>query len=215
MRSDQDKNHFAIDIFDRHAAEYEAKFMDLSRYAEGLDEFCGAVPKGHGSVLDLACGPGNVSRYLLHRRPDLDLLGIDLAPAMLDIARRNCPGAEFRQMDCRAISGLEARFGGIIGGFVLPYLSPAEVADLVRDAAALLAPGGVLYLSAMEGKPSDSGWKGPSSGGPERLYTYYHRAEDLVAALQANGLERIRLHRLEYEGPDGMAKKEFVLLAKA
>jgi len=38
---------------------------------------------GRARVLDAACGPGSASRYLLAQRPELQLLGIDLAGSEL------------------------------------------------------------------------------------------------------------------------------------
>ena len=49
--------------------------MDLTMYDDSYREFCELLPQDRDRVLDVACGPGNVSRYLMALRPDLDLLG--------------------------------------------------------------------------------------------------------------------------------------------
>jgi len=54
-------------------------------------------------VTDIACGPGNVSAYLLRHRPDLSLTGVDLAPKMIDIARHRVPAGQFFVGDCRRL----------------------------------------------------------------------------------------------------------------
>ena len=48
---------------------------------------------GGGSVADVGCGPGEVTAHL--HELGLDALGIDLSPAMIDVARRNHPDLRF------------------------------------------------------------------------------------------------------------------------
>ena len=42
-------------------------------------------------VLELGCGPGNLSKQLLSLRPDLKITATDLAPDMLEIAQETNP----------------------------------------------------------------------------------------------------------------------------
>jgi 23S rRNA G2069 N7-methylase RlmK/C1962 C5-methylase RlmI len=44
-------------------------------------------------------------------------------------------------------------------GFCLPYLSKEEAVKLIRDAAAILNPDGVFYISTMEDDYSKSDFK--------------------------------------------------------
>lgn len=47
---------------------------------------CVSMPPS-GPVLDLACGTGDFAAEVLRRRPDAEITGLDLSPAMLDLAR--------------------------------------------------------------------------------------------------------------------------------
>lgn len=40
-------------------------------------------------VVDFGCGPGDITILLAQKRPDLKITGVDLAPAMLRIAKKN------------------------------------------------------------------------------------------------------------------------------
>ena len=100
--------------------------MGLTMYDDSYRAFCALLKPGRVRVLDAACGPGNVSRYLMAQRPDLDLLGIDLAPRMVELAREAVPSAHFAVHDCRHLAALQRRFDGIICAFGLPYLSGEE-----------------------------------------------------------------------------------------
>src|SRR6476620_5727510 len=104
--------------FHKLADRYCEKYMDLTMYDESYSQFS-ALLKGGACVLDAACGPGNVSRYLMTQRPDLDLLGIDLAPRMVELAREAVPSARFAVHDCRDLLSLKQRFDGIICAFGL------------------------------------------------------------------------------------------------
>lgn len=204
----------ARNIFNQAAQGYEDKYMDVSLYEPGLQTFCEQLKPQKARILDIACGPGNISQYLLTQRPDFQVLGIDLAEEMLGLAERNNPSASFQRMDARNIRELQAGYEGIICGFGLPYLSREEAIQLIFDAADLLSLRGTLYLSTMEDSYDKSGWVGPSDGGAERLYTYYHQADYLIGALEKAGFAQIDRSVREYRQNDDSPAQDLILLAQ-
>jgi ubiquinone/menaquinone biosynthesis C-methylase UbiE len=205
-----DITRMALNIFDRYAVEYQHRFMNVDRYREALDLFCSSIPEEHAEVLELACGPGNITRYLLDRCPRLRILGTDLAPHMIELARRNNPEAEFEIMDCREISRIGRTFHGIVCGFGLPYLSREEAVKLAEDCSVLLKPGGVLYWSTMEDDYSRSGLQTARSG--DTIYIYYHQEDYLREALLGNGFTILETQRLTYE-ENGKETTDLVMVA--
>ena len=191
-----DKTKMAVAVFDQNASAYQDKFMDVHQYKVSLDIFCRIVEKKNAGVLELACGPGNITRYLLEQRPDFKILGTDLSPNMLELARQQNPGSIFQLMDCRDIDTLNATFDAIMCSFALPYLSKEEAIKLIADAAMLLTEKGALYLSTMEDDYSKSGLETSSSG--NQLYMHYHEAGYLVDALEKNGFRVIDLKRQHF-----------------
>ena len=212
MAMDKTKN--AVAIFDKYAIEYQDKYMDVSRYADTLDVFCNLIEKDTSKILEVACGPGNLTRYLIQQRSNFQILGIDLSSKMIDLAKINNPSAEFRVMDCKKISDLTKTFDGISCGFCLPYLSKEEARQLITDAAKLLNKQGVLYLSTMEGDYSNSGLQGPSSGGSDTLFIHYHEADYLISYLKENKFMDLQIHRKKYLGEDGNLTTDLILLAR-
>jgi len=188
---------FSSDIFDKHARLYQQKYSHLTIYDETYDRFCELLTKKAARVLDATCGPGNVARYLLQRRPDFELVGIDLAPTMIELAREAAPGGKFAVHDCRELADLGA-FDGIICAFGFPYLSSEEVAHFIADAATALAPGGVFYLSTMEGKHEDSGFQTTSTG--DKVCINYHSEAHLVSALENHGFSIADKRRMPSPG---------------
>lgn len=203
----------AIRVFGSHAQRYADLYMDVSAYQPSLDRFLALLPKD-AEVLELACGPGNVTQYLLQQRPDLRILGTDLAPAMVELARTTVPKATFQLLDQRAIPTLQRRFHGIVCAFGLPYLDAQEAADLIRDAAQALHPGGVLYLSTMEDDPARSGFVMPSTGQGEAAWIQYHRSADLVAELERSGFTLVERSNVITTGANGSPANDVMLVAQ-
>jgi SAM-dependent methyltransferase len=206
-------DHCAItaSAFHKHAETYRDKYMDLTMYDDYYRQFCDALRPGPARVLDAACGPGAVSRYLKARRPELDLLGIDLAPRMVEFAREAVPSARFAVHDCRRLAELQGPFDGIICAFGLPYLSLEEATTFIKAAGQALMPGGVLYLSTMLGKPEDSGVQRSSTG--DQVYVYFHSEEQILLSLHA--CRFAILHQAKIPSPAAASKKTTDLLVIA
>lgn len=179
-------------IFDTFAEDYQNKYMDVSAYKDTLDFFCDVAEKEEAEMLEIACGPGNITNYLLEKRPDFKILGIDIAPKMIDLAMKNNPSATFQIMDARTIHQLRQSFDGVLCGFGLPYLSKEEVIELVRQVSRIIVPKGVFYISTMEDEYDKSGYLTPSSGGDKQLFTYYHQADYLVESLLESGFKILK-----------------------
>jgi predicted TPR repeat methyltransferase len=203
-----------VQLFDLFADKYQEKYMDQLQYAHALDQFCAKIKSPNAHILELACGPGNVTRYLLDKRPSWQVLGTDLAPRMLDLARINNPTAQFAVLDCRSILDLGRTFAGIVCGFALPYLTKVEATGLIADAAQSLDSEGVLYLSTMEGNYEDSRMEGPSSGGGEKIMIHYHEASYLQDALVSCGFELLELHRIAQPERQGPSANDLLLIAR-
>ena len=189
-----DKNQIAVNVFDKLANLYQEKYMDTTQYHATFDLFCAAVKQQNADVLEVACGPGNITQYLLKKRPDFKILGTDLAPNMVRLAAQNNPEAEFQILDCRNIADLGKQYDAIVCGFCLPYISKEESVQWIKDAAQILKPNGVLYISTMEDDYNKSGMQTGSTG--DQLYMYFHEADYLLEALTENGLRLLDLQRI-------------------
>jgi ubiquinone/menaquinone biosynthesis C-methylase UbiE len=207
-------DHSAISagMFHKFAHLYRDKYMDLTLYDDSYREFCESLRPGRASVLDAACGPGNVSRYLMAQRPDIDLLGIDLAPRMVELAREAVPSAQFAVHDCRCLADLQLRFDGIICAFGLPYFSREEATALIKSAAHALKPGGVLYLSTMLGKSEDSGFQPCSTG--DQLYINYYSEDEVISPLQECGFTILKQRRIPSPSTASIRTSDLIVIAK-
>ena len=104
----------------------------------------GWLPRRAGDVLDLGCGTGSLS--LLAAEQGHRVTGVDLSPAMIDLARAKLAGrdAVFLLGDAAAPPVGEDRFDVVLVRHVLWTLpDPARV---LRHWRGLLRPGGRLVL---------------------------------------------------------------------
>ena len=191
-----DQNKIAVDVFNKLAKTYQDRYMNVDLYKDSFDFFCQNIKTENGEILEIACGPGNITKYLLDKKSDLKILGIDLAPNMIDLAKVNNPTAEFQVMDCRNIESLDKKFDAIMCGFCLPYLSKKETSKLFLDASNLLKSNGLFYLSTMEDDYSKSTFKKGSSG--DEVFMHYYSADFLKNELIKNHFQILHLDRKEY-----------------
>jgi 2-polyprenyl-3-methyl-5-hydroxy-6-metoxy-1,4-benzoquinol methylase len=192
-----DRYKETFETWNKIALLYQDKFMDMDLYNETYNFICDSIKKPKAKILEIGCGPGNITRYLLSQRPDYNIHGIDVAPRMIELATTNNPTASFSVMDCRNISEISEKFDGIICGFCLPYLSNFETKKLIGDSKDLLNDEGFLYLSFVEGDPAKSGFQVASSG--DRSYFNYHDLEIIKAQLSENLFDNLKIFKVSFK----------------
>lgn len=183
----------AYNIFNKHAQTYQDKFMDVSLYQNSLDEFLSFIPI-NTHLLELACGPGNMTKYLLQKRSDLKILATDLAPNMLTLAKANNPTTRFELMDMKDLLNLPQQFEAVMCAFGFPYLTKQEAIQWIADVSKVLKPKGILYISTMEDNNYKSGFKKGSQG--DEVFMNYHEASYLTQTIQQNNLKLLKLDRV-------------------
>jgi SAM-dependent methyltransferase len=101
-----------------------------------------------GLVLDYGCGYGRVLGILAERGFS-NLVGIDIAPAMIASARRSHPNIRFEvQGDSERLPIADASVSAALLFAVLTCVPTDEGQHaIVRELGRVLAPGGILYVS--------------------------------------------------------------------
>jgi trans-aconitate 2-methyltransferase len=106
-------------------------------------------------LVDLGCGPGNISFRLAERFPQASVLGLDGAAAMLEVAQQalaqralGCPGLADRLGFAQVLLGPETLpFGGftaVVSNSLLHHLHDPQA--LWRHLRQLAAPGAAIYI---------------------------------------------------------------------
>lgn len=205
-----DKYTETFETWNKVAQLYQDKFMDLNLYDDTYDLFCQRVPKINANIFEIGCGPGNITRYLLNKRPDFKIQAIDVSPKMIELAAKNNPTANCFVMDSRNVESLTTKFDAIVCGFCIPYLSETDVRKLIKDCSNLLERNGIIYFSFVEGDYRASGFQTASSG--DRAYFYYHHLEILKAILEENNFIIHDLLYKPYQKSDGSEEVHTIVI---
>lgn len=208
-----DKYAITHKTYNTTAQQFQDKFMNLSLYHNSYDALCSLLPT-HANILDVGCGPGNITRYFLQKLPSAQILGIDVSPRMIELAKHNNPTAQFTCMDCREIHAIQTTFDALLFGFCFPYLSQEDILEIVADSASLLCSKGYIYISTMEDDYSKSGYETTSFSGEHMVYVHYHTAEFLTNALHKHGFSIVSLTRQDYPEQNGSISTDLIIIAQ-
>ncbi len=203
-----------FETWDKVARLYQDKFMDLELYNESYDLFCDAIIKNNPRILEIGCGPGNITRYLLSKRPDFKIEATDIAPNMIELAKLNNPAVQFKILDSRDIEKLvsENKFDAIISGFCLPYLSETDILKFIKDCNSLLIDDGIIYISFVEGNPEQSGYKAASTG--DITYFYYHSIDYISSLLIQYNFTVVHLISIKVKRKETTEETDTIIIAK-
>ncbi|WP_420611391.1 class I SAM-dependent methyltransferase [Candidatus Poriferisodalis sp.] len=138
-------------------ADYDDRWARKAARGESIhgeaDLVDSLLPRG-GSVLDAGCGTGRVAIELARRGHHV--VGVDLDPAMLDLARNKAPELAWIQGDLASTvisrdSGISGDTGerrlfdaAVAAGNVMIFLERGTEAAVVANIASHLRPGGAL-----------------------------------------------------------------------
>lgn len=113
-------------------------------------------------VLDVCCGTGDLSRFLVAH--GYRVTGIDGSEEMLRFAREQTPGAEFRLADARGFS-LGSRFDAALSTYdsLNHILDPNELEDAFASVRGALVPGGLFVFDLNTEESFETLWCGSSA----------------------------------------------------
>ncbi len=185
-------------------------------YADGLrDELAGKpldralltalieqTPAGT-TIGDLGCGPGHVTGWLAAH--GATATGIDLSAGMIEVARREQPGAEFRVGDLLGLPAADGEFGAVVAFYSIIHLAPGELPGALAEMHRVLRPGGLALLAFHIGSEVRhfSEWLGHEVDVDFRFY----EPDDVAALLRAAGFTlRARLERGAYPAEVGTCR---------
>lgn len=132
--------------YDRIALDYHgSRLAKTEKNISFLDGFAQHWP-ARGAVLDLGCGSGcPVAKYFYDR--GLEVTGVDVSSAMLELAREAMPHGTFIRDDMAAVHFPDGGFDLVLSFFAIFHVPRTRHADLFGKIHNWLRPGGLLFAT--------------------------------------------------------------------
>ncbi len=174
-------------VYGEIAGVYEAFFPSLHRYEGRVERFLGeTVAPGH-RVLDVGCGPGQLTREL---DATVQVVGLDLSPEMLEQARRGRPSGEYREYSYRdPVPEDLGRFDVALAVGCLDFCD--DLPRTLRHLSEALKPGGRLLFTVLERRPGLSEHEDALrriQTADQEVTLYFWSFEETARALEAANL---------------------------
>ena len=138
-------------FFDKRLQGYEEHQLTTIDSAQAFYPFtAGCLPQRDGAkILDLGCGTGLELGYYFETVPTAEVMGVDLAPGMLDELRRKFPDRSLTlvQGSYFDVPLGEGVFDGAVSVESLHHFTQAEKVPLYEKVRRALKPGGYFILT--------------------------------------------------------------------
>lgn len=160
------------------------------------------LPKG-AYILDLGSGTGKPYAKLLIER-GFNVLGIDISPRMVELARKYVPQADFVEVSMTDIE-YKNMFDGVFSSYTMLLLDPPLFEDVAKRIVCSLKKGGLFYLSlnetGEEGADVDKEVFVEIMG--ENMYSRAYSKEEVLKMFSNMGMELLKFYR------ETLTSKEF------
>lgn len=158
-------------------------------------------PKSY--ILDLGCGSGDPIDKQLIKRGHL-VIGLDISPVQIDLARKNCPTGSFGVMDIQKLKPKEYSVDAVVSFYTFFHISREKHLRLLQIVNSFLPIGGIFLLTM-----GDKDFEGFHTMYGEQMWSSHFEPQKNTKLLIQAGFEII-LDEMDTSGEE----KHQILLAK-
>jgi len=176
-----------IGLYQDAAASYSSMMDDeiqSSLYSDVLDRLCQRIADTPGALVDTSCGSGHMLSMFRTRCDDgRELVGIDITPAMVSIAKRRLgESARIIVGDMRDLSALaDGSAAAVLSFFALHHVDIDDVRNAAREWHRVLQPRGQLVVATWEGAGKID------YGAESDMIVYKHESGEISSLMEASG----------------------------
>jgi len=138
-----------VETYDKIASNYAAHYMDELDH-KPLDKLLlrdfAAENKSKGTILDIGCGPGQTTKFLVHEGCT-DVIGTDLSPVMIAEAKKINPHLNFEVADVLGLQYDTKTFAAAVAFYAIVNLDYPVIKTAFTEINRVLKPGAPFLFS--------------------------------------------------------------------
>lgn len=168
----EDYKAITTESYDLNAEEFSKKYtylLNLKKRKE-FSKFLGLL-KGN-KLLDIGCGSGEHDLWFKENR--LEVTGIDISPAMIELCRKK--GINAKLMDMEKIEFAENSFDGVWAVCSILHVPKNKVKDIISRTNLILKPKGIMFIVLKKGE-GDKVVEDKINPSTKRYFVYWNKDE--------------------------------------
>ena len=207
-----------VKAYDHASAGYAAAFwneFEGKPFDRMILRWLAERTRGGEPVLEIGCGPGEVSGFLTDL--GVDCLGTDISSEMIENARRCFPKARFEIQDFFDVKYPDCSFSAVVAFYAIVNWKLDQLVPAFKEVRRVLRPNGFLLLSfhIREAEPTlevDKFFDKDDSA----LTFYFFDVDDVRAALQQAGfICADTVIRYPYKDKEYQSKRAYIVARKS
>jgi ubiquinone/menaquinone biosynthesis C-methylase UbiE len=161
-------------------ADLVRDLLDQTPYERAMLEVFAREVEGGGLIADVGCGSGRIAGYL--RGLGAEVLGIDLSPAMIEVARREHPGVRFEVGSMTELVLADDSLAGLVAWYSLIHIPDHQLGVGLEQFRRVLRPGCPLLVGFHVGDETRLKTSG-YGGHPMNLHVHLRQPAQMAAWL--------------------------------
>lgn len=169
------------------AYKYEKEAEEDWKDKEIIDDFLKYL-KTHSSILDIACGTGELLKY--YDKKEFKTTGIDISTKMIEIAKKKAPNSNLINMSLYKIDNIKEKYDAISATFILVHIPKEKINEVINKINSRLKNKGV-FLTVFTTKQKEGLQKEPL----DNNYNYYainYSNEEISRIINNNGFKILK-----------------------